>query len=107
MTTSHKPARPDPMFQPFAWDYRDVGVLDTLPALQARASASTIRDLASGAAVALEIVERNLLNAENDEVPLLSPYHEGVLMRLAIATMRMVEREAIELQELPVSKPAR
>lgn len=109
MSTSPKPESHDPLFRPFAWDYRDLDVLDTLPAHVVRSSASTVRDLASGTAVVLEMVERNLLDAESagaDEAPLLSPFHQGVLMRLAIATMRMVEREAIELQELESRPPS-
>jgi len=107
MTTSQKLASPEPLFQPFAWDYQGVSVEDTLPAHAVRASASTVRDLACGAAVVLEMIERSQLDRANtDEGPLLSTFHEGALMRLAIAALRTVEREATELQELTVGKSA-
>jgi hypothetical protein len=107
MTTSQKPASPEPLFRPFAWDYQGVGVDDTLPAHAVRASASTVRDLVCGAAVVLEMIERSQLDrADTDEGPLLSPFHEGALMRMVIAALRTVEREATELQELTVGKSA-
>jgi hypothetical protein len=107
MTTSQKPASPEPLFRPFAWNYQDVGFEDTLPAHAVLASASTVRDLACGAAVVLEMIERSQIDrCDTDDEPLLSRLHEGALMRLAIAAMRTVEREATELQELTVGKSA-
>ncbi|WP_310462995.1 hypothetical protein [Sphaerotilus sp.] len=105
MTTSQKSASPEPLFRPFAWDYQDVGLGDTLPAHAVRASASTVRDLACGAAVVLEMIERSQIDrCDTDDEPLLSRFHEGALMRLAIAAMRMVERDATELFAMQVTK---
>ena len=105
MTTNQKPASPEPLFLPFAWDYQDVGLGDTLPAHAVRASASTVRDLACGAAVVLEMIERSQIDrCDTDDEPLLSRFHEGALMRLAIAAMRTVERNATELVDMQVTK---
>lgn len=105
MTTSQKPASPEPLFQPFAWDCQEVGFDDTLPAHAVRASASTVRDLACGAAVVLEMIERSQIDrCDTDDEPLLSRFHEGALMRLAIAAMRTIERDAVELFDMKVGK---
>jgi hypothetical protein len=103
MTTSPKPASSSPLFQPFAWDYQDVGFHSVLPAHAVRSSASTVRDLACGAAVVLEMIERSQLDrADTDQGTLLSQLHEGALMRMVIAAMRSVERDATELIEMDV-----
>ena len=78
-----------------------------MPSHRVVSTASTIRDVAGGAAVVLELIERNMLDAEasDDAAPLLSPIHQGALMRLVVSAFRLVEREAIELQELAHSTP--
>lgn len=51
---------------------------------------SNARDIAAGAAITLEMVERAELDAEHDDAPLLSEYHTGALMRMVIASMNLL-----------------
>lgn len=51
---------------------------------------SNARDIAAGAAITLEMVERAELDAEHDDAPLLSQYHSGALMRMVIASMGLL-----------------
>jgi hypothetical protein len=110
MKTNQKPARPDPLFQPFAWGYQEAHALDPFAAERVRTSATTVRDLACGTALVLEMIERDQITAESEGYmegeaaprPLLSPADHGALMRLAIAALRTVEQQAVELQEMTV-----
>lgn len=51
---------------------------------------SNVRDIAAGATITLEMVERAELDAEHDNAPLLSEYHTGALMRMVIASMNLL-----------------
>lgn len=63
------------------------------------------RNLVCGAAVVLEMIERSQLDRDgDDEGTLLSKFHEAAMMRLAIAAMRTIERDAVELFDMKVGK---
>lgn len=73
-----------PLFRPFAWvapDDRD-GPYNLL---------AETRDLASGTALVLELVERSHLSADSGGQPLLGPDDIMRLTRMSIAAMTVIE----------------
>ena len=74
---------PAPLFRPFEWvpEQDQIGPYDML---------SDIRDLASGTALVLGMIERSYLLQESGGAPLLSPGDAASLTRMSIATMNVV-----------------
>lgn len=75
-----------PAFKPFEWvsarDQVDTGRYRML---------STIRDLASGVALALEIVEKSRLDVDIGDQPLITDSDAARLTRMSIAAMNVIE----------------
>jgi hypothetical protein len=81
-----------PLFTPFEWvdrkDQTNTGSYFLL---------SNIRDLASGTAVALEIVERSRLHAEAGDAPIVDEATALRLTRMSIAAMNLIE-ESVDVR---------
>ena len=71
----------EPIFEEFTW-YGAKANEDTL--------AQDVRDVTDGLAVVLGLIEMNDMRLENEERPLFSPLHRSRLMRLSIATQRVL-----------------
>ncbi|MEW6023569.1 MAG: hypothetical protein AB1807_15680 [Pseudomonadota bacterium] len=75
-----------PLFKPFAWvaqkDQADTGRYTML---------SNIRDLACGVGVVLAMVERQQLDAERGDAPIVDAADALRLTRMSIASMSMIE----------------
>lgn len=71
----------EPIFEEFSW-YGAKANEDTL--------AQDVRDVRDGLAVVLGLIEMNDIRLENEERPLFSPLHRSRLMRLSIATQRVL-----------------
>lgn len=80
-TVSDEPA---PLFQAFEWvpEQDQIGPYDML---------SDIRDLASGTALVLGMIERSYLLQESGGAPLLDVRDIARLTRMSIATMNVIE----------------
>lgn len=82
------PANTDPvaMFKPFAWvaqqDRANTGRYTML---------SNIRDLACGVGVVLAMVERQQLDAERGDAPIVDAADAMRLTRMSIAAMQVIE----------------
>ena len=94
-------AKPVPLFEPFEWiapDYQE-----SLPSIHATGLASRARDVADGVAVLVEMFERDDIDGdffdENDKPlrPVLGKVHRAELMRLAVASLRMLATESAAL----------
>lgn len=72
----------EPVFEEFSWYHKKKASEDTL--------VQDTRDVTDGLAVVLGLLEMNDMNLENGERPLFSPLHRSRLMRLAIATQRVL-----------------
>lgn len=84
---SHQPeAAPAPLFKPFAWvakkDQANTGRYTML---------SNIRDLACGVGVVLAMVERQQLDAERGDAPIVDAADAMRLTRMSIAAMNVIE----------------
>lgn len=77
---------PAPLFKPFAWaeqkDRANTGRYTML---------SNIRDLACGVGVALAMVERQQLDAERGDAPIVDAADAMRLTRMSIAAMNVIE----------------
>ncbi len=51
-------------------------------------------DIAAGARLALEVIERDEMNVDNGLPPVLDGYQRGVLMRMTISSLDLLAREA-------------
>jgi hypothetical protein len=92
-----KPVQPqEPTFHPFAWHY---AVGSPLPADRVLTDAGQIRDLTAGAALVLELLERQELDVEEGERPMFTPQQQCDLMRLAITASRAAARTAEDLND--------
>lgn len=96
-------AKPAPLFVPFSWTNHTAmpGVL-ALPSHRVLSALSAVRDLTNGAALVMEIIERDLVDGlEEEDAPpsLLSDSHRETLMRMAITASRMAAREAETLTD--------
>jgi hypothetical protein len=85
-TTTNTSDEQAPLFKPFTWvpskDRADTGRYQLM---------STIRDLASGVAVALELVERSELETQADGAPLIDGSVAMRLRRMSIAALYVIE----------------
>lgn len=74
---------PTPLFRPFEWvpEQDQIGPYDML---------SDVRDLASGTALVLGMIERSYLLQEAGGAPLLDTRDAARLTRMSIATMNVV-----------------
>lgn len=70
-----------PLFEEFSW-YVAKAEEDLLT--------QDVRDVTDGLTVVLGLLEMNDFNLENGERPLFSPLHRSRLMRLSIATQRVL-----------------
>ncbi len=71
----------EPIFEDFSW-YGGKVDEDTL--------VQDVRDVTDGLTVVLGLIEMNDIRLENEERPLFSPLHRSRLMRLSIATQRVL-----------------
>ena len=71
----------EPIFEDFSW-YG--GKVDEDSLVQ------DVRDVTDGLTVVLGLIEMNDIRLENEERPLFSPLHRSRLMRLSIATQRVL-----------------
>lgn len=76
-------ANSEPFFKRFSWYAVDPQTADASLIHDAR-------DLADGLSLIMDMVETNDLAKDLDEQPMLSPFHRGQLMRLAIASARVL-----------------
>ena len=73
----------DTVFKPFTW----------LPDGANSASDRLLvqsKDLAAGAVSILALLERDQLNRLNDEAPILSEFHAGSMLRMAISSLSLL-----------------
>lgn len=75
---------PAALFRPFEWvpEQDQIGPYDML---------SDVRDLASGTALVLGMIERSYLLQEAGGAPLLDERDAARLLRMSIATMKVIE----------------
>lgn len=86
-----------PMFEPFAWS-PDVNGCRPLPAGAVLQFTETVRDMTSGAALVLSIIEADELSAKNEERTLFSEQDRSQMMRFAISALRTVASAAEHLE---------
>ncbi|MFM2052576.1 MAG: hypothetical protein RL456_613 [Pseudomonadota bacterium] len=92
------PAAPYHAFEPAYMMPR--GVCAPLPADRVLIGLEQIRDLAAGASVLVQMLERDELEGDfHDGQRLFSPVHRGDLMRLAAAASRTAAEVADELSD--------
>jgi hypothetical protein len=89
------PSMNTPVFQPWSWFDADNAMKRTVRAYAALELANFARDVASGAAAVLELLEHDRREeaCEGDAVILAAPDSER-LGRLAIVALQMLAREA-------------
>lgn len=103
-------AKRGPLFEPFSWtDHTAMPGAITLPSRRVLSVLSTVRDLSNGAALVVEMVERDLIDEESsdDAVALLSSHHQGLLIRMAIAANHTIAREIEALTEFVMAQGER
>lgn len=89
------PVQPESLeatFKPFTWN--DPGKTNPLPADHVLEVIGTIRDLANGAVLVMQLAEASQLKVSAGEAPMFSPTDRGALERLAIRSMQIVADEA-------------
>lgn len=74
---------PDPIFRPFSWHHPDV------PPSHLKTLSEHTHDIANGIATLLSLIEFHE-SAALDDAPLLSPIDKGSLLRLAIASNKLL-----------------
>lgn len=86
-----------PIFEPFRWVDRP-NEIGPLPAGCVVSTASTARDLANGIRTVLQLIERDMLDRDQDDIrPTLNEFHTHNLMRMAIAAAGCIASEAADL----------
>lgn len=85
-----------PLFRAFEW--ADPKQFSPLPPAEVLPVISMIRDLSAGAALVMQIVERDTLAADDEDFqPIFGPVEHADLLRLAIVSMQFVARDAAGL----------
>ncbi len=84
-------------FEPYKWARKEVDDSDVMiPGSGYADLAGKANEISQGISVILEMIEVSGLERENDERPLLSPYAEGALLRLAIRSANTLAESAEE-----------
>ena len=83
-------------FQPFAW-FDPAQAAQTLPTHRTMSMCATTRDIAAGVQTVLQMLERQSLDkaeADPGDPVLFSDVVAGRLLRLSVASLALLEREA-------------
>ena len=84
-----------PQFQPYQWAHKAVDDANVMiPGTGFTDLASKTNELSEGIQTILEMIECNMLDREDDEKPLMSPFHQGALLRMAIRSAEMLVDES-------------
>lgn len=84
-----------PHFQPYQWAQTAVDDVDVMiPGTGLADLARKTNELAEGIQTILEMIECNMLHREDGEKPLMSPYHQGTLLRMAIRSAEILASES-------------
>lgn len=83
-----------PLFESFQWHHKEVEQVKVGGAMYADL-AGKVRDIASGCATIMELIEFDYLQGTGDgQQPLMSNKEKGDLARLAIQSLKMLNEEA-------------
>lgn len=86
-----------PHFQPYSWANKEVDNASvTIPGYGYADLAGKVNEISQGISVVLEMIECSMLERDGNRKPLLSPYAEGALLRLAIRSANMLTEESEE-----------
>lgn len=84
----------EPLFQEFKWHKRDLEKV-TIPGRAYANLAGKVRDITSGCATIMELIEFDYLQSTLDGAqPLMSDSERGNLTRIAIRSLQMLNEEA-------------
>lgn len=94
--TRPTPSSTSPLFRAFSW--ADPERFNPLPPAEVLPTIANIRDLSAGAALVMQIIERDLVTAgDEDFQPMFDSVQQGDLLRWAIVSMQFVARDAGDL----------
>jgi hypothetical protein len=95
---SAKPSEPDPRpispFQPHRWARGDLMVGKRIPALGYCDLINASYDIGTGVATLLEIINSLNMDVEEGLDPYIDDYHKSHLLRLSIASLRLLSDKA-------------
>ena len=81
-----------------AFEWTDHEQFSPLPAGRILPAIATMRDLSAGAALVMQIIERDTVTAGDEGFrPMFDPAQQGDLLRWAIVSMKLVARDAVDL----------